>query len=220
MCRYGRSHLVAGTRGPVTADPDSPERRTYTRKDRPHLATYAIEALGLLGDRGVKLHTAEVALLAIMCDKVSASHGQWYGSMEKLAENVGQWERHWYAKWLRRLAERGLVENLGKLPGRKLDTWQILPELYPLVVTPTTTSKEGDGQDGRGNERYHALVVTPDDPLVVTPDDLLVVTSATTNTVTPRTPKRTPPYGAAEAASTRIRTASMNHQKQRNGEAQ
>jgi len=109
-------------------------RRTYSGGNRPHLATVALSRLSQLAESGVRVEPSAICLLLILCDRVSSTHGQWYGSASKLAESL-PWERHWVSKWLYRLEAHGLVENLGPQPGRRLTTWQLLPWLYPVEAT-------------------------------------------------------------------------------------
>jgi hypothetical protein len=157
-------------------------RMTYSGKDRPHLVSVAVNAIEHLTKNEVPVHPSEAALLLILCDKVAASHGQWYGSLAKLAESL-PWERHWYSKWLKRLEAKGLVENLGTLPGRKLDTWQLLPWLYPVLVeAQSAISGESAATTDGGSDRYQPLVEASVPSLVEASVPSLVEHVATTNT--------------------------------------
>lgn len=115
----------------------APGFRTFHGKSRPHLVTEALREVQRLHRLGEKVDLQAVAVLCILCDLVEASHGQFYGSWENLTAGY-RWSRRTWFRWLAHLESVGLVENLGRLEGRRTTTWQMLPRLYRLCVSPDT----------------------------------------------------------------------------------
>jgi hypothetical protein len=117
-------------------------------------------------------------------------------------------------KWLAYLADLGLVENLGYLPGRRTITWQILPDLYRLWSTTVDTSglESTDVNTGNGAGEESTPVDTnssqPWTPLVYTNELPLESTTVDTNTRTPENleenTRLTPRSEAEEDRETRL----------------
>lgn len=148
----------------------APGFQTFQGRARPHLVTEALLAVRRLAAGGTPTPPPAFALLVILCDAVEASHGQWYGSIEKLAAR-SPWSRRWFTKWLPVLVTLGLVERIEGLPGRKLATYQVLPDVYRLVSTTVPTSAddaevpESAWNDAADLEHpFHPLVSTPVPP--------------------------------------------------------
>ena len=160
----------------------APGFRTFAGSERPHLHTEAERAVKTLTAEGISVHPSEFALLNVLCGAVRSEHGQWYGSVERLATAAGwPWSRRWFVKWLPELEAHGLVLKIDTLPGRRLPTWQILPHLY-LVSSPEDTS---------GDDRpscplcAHPFSQAADGPLCAHPFSLLVRTIASPLVRTP-----------------------------------
>lgn len=144
----------------------APGFRTFEGRARPHLVTEALDAVRRRAAEGTPIPPPAFALLVILCDAVQASHGQWYGSIEKLAAR-SPWSRRWFTKWLPQLVTLGLVERIDGLPGRKLATYQVLPDVYRLVSTPVPTSEDSAevpgiawNDDADLEHPFHPLVST------------------------------------------------------------
>jgi hypothetical protein len=120
-----------------------------------------------------------VAILLALCDLVEASHGQFYGSWDRLIERY-PWSRSWWFKWLPHLEQMGLIEKLGRLPGRgPRTTWQVLPHLYR---DKSTTVDTGDPLGSTAQSTgVDSDTPQPETPLVSTKSALLASIGVDTN---------------------------------------
>ena len=124
-----------GSSPPIPA----PGYRKFEKEKRPYLVTAALDQVKWWARQDIKVPAQALGILVVLCDRVDSAHGQFYGSWENLIVEYA-WPRSFWFRWLKQLELFDLIEDLGKLPGRKTTTWQVLPSLYRLESHQQDTS--------------------------------------------------------------------------------
>ena len=210
----------------------APGFKTYP-KGKVFLVDEALGAVRALADRGERVSLQAVAVLVILCDAVKSTHGQWYGAWDHTADGRPglidryPWDRSTWFRHLATIEELGLVENLGRLPGRRTTTYQLLPHLYRLVsqnrdTTDLVSQDHDTTAEANGEATGHDVVSQNSDtdsrrtatPVVSQKRASLVSQARNTNPEPVENPEKNPgltPRSRSELNQIRGRVNSMPH---------
>ena len=174
----------------------APGYRIFEGRSQPHLVSRALDEVRALRSDGTQVKSPAIEILVTLCDSVDNRHGQYYGSWERLIV-TNRWTRSTFFRWLPRLADVGLIEDLGRLSGRRTTTWQVLPNIYRLEShnedTSPLESHSSDTSASVVSESHSPDTKSPnpETPLVSQIADSLESQSPDTNTRTPENTKTT-----------------------------